>query len=454
MDEDYVSNRPYRIATYEWAKQFLEHYGNAGVESLASSYRNNQKCTWQLKNNGSFNSCHKVLFEDGTAWAVRFPIPGRVMHPYEKICREVAIMRFVKENTTIPVPKVIAFGTAADNHDPAIGPFLITDWAEGVPVTAFLERLPRPAWGPVLRDDIEETQLRTIYSQIASIFLELAKHDFDKIGALSADQNNAEISSWCAKSRPMTLRVNGIKAGGNVVADNHNLPAFKTTTGYMQNLVEQNIIHLYEQRNSIDDAADARRKFILRCRMRELVPYFVSADHDKGPFKLFCDDFRFGNILMDETTLKFTGVIDWEWAHTAPYQFLFYPPLWLILERPTTWRDQEREQYEEKLALFLECLKEEEDKRESETPTNIPSDQCMSSLMRKSYDDGTFWFMVLLQETFAFDEEVLWLNLEKVLRKRGLLEVGVPSERYVEESVEKKLKDLEKYNHDLQFLED
>lgn len=144
------------------------------------------------------------------------------MYPYEKICREVAIMRFVKENTTIPIPKVIAFGTAAENHDPAIGPFLITEWVEGKPVTAFLEKLPRPKWGPVLRDDIEEHQLRAIYSQMASILVDLGKHDFDKIGALSADRS-AETSSWSVESRPMTLRVNDIEGGGNVIADSKAL---------------------------------------------------------------------------------------------------------------------------------------------------------------------------------------------------------------------------------------
>jgi aminoglycoside phosphotransferase (APT) family kinase protein len=145
------------------------------------------------------------------------------MHPYEKIRREVAIMKFVKENTTIPVPRVIAFGIAAENHDPAIGPFLITDWVEGKPVTAFLEKLPRPSWGPVLREDIEEHQLRTIYSQMASILLELAEHDFNKIGALFTDQSYPKMSSWSIKLRPMTLRVNDIEAGGNVVVDSKAL---------------------------------------------------------------------------------------------------------------------------------------------------------------------------------------------------------------------------------------
>ena len=221
----------------------------------------------------------------------------------------------------------------------------------------------------------------------------------------------------------------------------------------MRNLVQQNITHLHKQRNSIDDATDARRKFILRRRMQELVPYFTSQEYDSGSFKLFCDDFRFGNVLMNETTLEFTGVIDWEWAYTAPYQFLFSAPPWLILERPTSWTENGEDHYKKKLTIFLQCLAEEEERRQKDTFWERPSDQRMSSLMRQNVEDGTFWFMQLLQEAFNFDEEILGRNLEKVLRERGLLEVGVPNEEDVEKFVEAKLEELNQYNQDLRLLE-
>jgi hypothetical protein len=47
-----------------------------------------------------------------SSWAVRFPIAGNVMHAKEKFRREVAVMKFIKEETSIPVPAVIAFGMA------------------------------------------------------------------------------------------------------------------------------------------------------------------------------------------------------------------------------------------------------------------------------------------------------------------------------------------------------
>ncbi|KAI5195320.1 hypothetical protein E4T38_09167 [Aureobasidium subglaciale] len=451
MDENIINNI-HAIATHDWAKRFLCEYGNAGVERLASSYRDGQHCTWQSKHNGSFNSCHKVLFEDGTAWAVRYPIPGRVMHSDEKIRREAAVMMSVKKRTQIPVPKVIALGAAADNHDPLIGPFLITEWVEGKPLAIVLEELPRPSWGPVLRQDVEEDQLRKVYGQMARILLELAAHDFDEIGALVMTEGESESDRWSIVARPMTLKVNEIEAGGNVIADDHDLPAFKSTTEYMQNLVQQNITHLHEQGNSIDDASDARQKFVLRCRMMELIPHFVSRKYDSGPFKLVCDDFRFGNVLVDETSLQVTGIIDWEWTYTAPYQSLFCPPPWLILERPTSWTKNGEERCKQKLSVFLQCL-EEEEKRLIRSAYDDPPDRCMSSLMRDSFEDGTFRFMQLLQEAFNFDEEILWRNLEKALRRRGLLEVGVPSKKEVESFVRAKVAQLDQYNQRLQAKE-
>ncbi|THY76593.1 hypothetical protein D6C87_04364 [Aureobasidium pullulans] len=452
MDEDDL-NKDHQHATNTWAKHFLDEYGDQGVEKLASSYREGQRCRWELKKNGSFNSCHKVVFEDGTAWAVRFPIPGRVMHPDEKIRREVAVMRFVKEKTKILLPKVIAFGTAADNHDPSIGPFLITEWVEGIPVTSLIEELPRPSWGPVLRHEIEDNLLRKIYRQMANILLELAEHDFDKIGALSMTEGDDALPSWSIDHRPMTMKMNDVEAGSNVIVDDHTLPPFETTTDYMQHLVQQNITHLHKQRNSIDDAADARRKFILRCRIEALVPYFTSKTHESGPFKLFCDDFRFGNVLIDEDTLEFTGVIDWEWTYTAPHQFLFSAPPWLILERPTSWTKNGESRYKDNFTVFLQCLGEEEEKRQSQSSFAPPEDKRMSTLMRQSLDDGTFWLTQLVQEAFSFDEEILWRNLEKAVHRRGLLEVGVPSEEDVEKFVETKLMELDQYNLDLSMLE-
>jgi hypothetical protein len=98
MDFDEVS-QTHKSMLNAWHDR-LSKYSTSGIEKLASKYRNGDKCDCVEMHNGSFNWCFKMVFTDGTAW----------------IRREVAVMRFLKERTRVPVPQVIAFGMAADNH--------------------------------------------------------------------------------------------------------------------------------------------------------------------------------------------------------------------------------------------------------------------------------------------------------------------------------------------------
>jgi hypothetical protein len=218
MNSDEVSKH-HECSVSAWLHR-LGKYSTPGIEKLASQYRNGAKCRCVEVKNGSFNWCFKVVFENGgPTWAVRFPVAGNVMHAESKVQREYAVMKFVREKTDIPVPEVIAFGAASDNHDPAMGPFIITEWVEGVPLSSLMEQLPRPARGPVLRTDLSDETLFAIYRQVANIMLELSRHNFDKIGALSLVYNDDGTPSWPVTSRPMTLKMNEIERGGYVTVD-------------------------------------------------------------------------------------------------------------------------------------------------------------------------------------------------------------------------------------------
>jgi hypothetical protein len=123
-------------------------------------------------------------------------------------------------------------------------------------------------------------------------------------------------------------------------------------------MIQQKITHLSDQQHSIDDADDARRKYIIRQCVRRLWPYFVLTRYDASPFKLLCDDFRPGNILMQENPLEILALIDLEWTYAAPYQFLFSPPNWLILEEPTSWTASSEARFQAKFQLFLQSLED------------------------------------------------------------------------------------------------
>jgi aminoglycoside phosphotransferase (APT) family kinase protein len=90
------------------------------------------------------------------------------MYPEEKVRREVAVLKFLEEKTRVPVPKLIAYGSALDNHDPEVGPFIIMEWVEGVLLSSFLEAGER-TWDPiVLRDDIDDSIMSKIYPSCRS----------------------------------------------------------------------------------------------------------------------------------------------------------------------------------------------------------------------------------------------------------------------------------------------
>lgn len=215
MDKDELMGT-HEAAHKGWTSRLKQQTTFVGITDPASRYRNGQVCAYAGVTMVSFNARFKVVFDDGIAWAVRFPVAGRAMYPDEKVLREDAVMRFIKEKTQIPVPRLIAFGMAADNFDPGIGPFTITEWIDGVTLSSVIEVLPRPTGGPQLRDDISDDVLYDIYRQMAGIMLELSMHDFDQIGALSTIENDGKSTSWTVSSRPMSLKMNETERAGYV----------------------------------------------------------------------------------------------------------------------------------------------------------------------------------------------------------------------------------------------
>jgi hypothetical protein len=158
---------------------------------------------------------------------IRFAVPGRAIDGDEKVRHEVATMQFIKTETKIPVPSVLAWGMSKDNPL-GLGAFIIMDFIEGDPLGKILEVLPEPESGQTLREDISDRDLDIIYRQIANILLELSEHDFPRIGSLSRIDHDT-----CVDSRPLTLKMNETERHGGVnissmltLQTSHNLPVF------------------------------------------------------------------------------------------------------------------------------------------------------------------------------------------------------------------------------------
>jgi len=416
MDFDEIAEASHEASCGAWFDLYNSLQG-APLSKFVSKFRNDQQCWQQSIDCGSFNFCCRFAFADGVQWMLRFPMPGRVMYLAEQVRRELGPKKYILGETNIRTPKLIAYGM---EDDLGLGPFVITEFIKGKTLDKLWKENPKePRSG--LRSDIDEKVQEIVYRQVANILLELAEHKFGRIGSLSFDDGG----SYSVTARPLTLKMNEVARIGGVVNDDHLKAPFESTSDYFNHVGQQNLDHLLKQRNSVDDADDARRKYINRRLFQAITPSYISKEHNYI-FTLFCDDFRPSNFILDDD-LKLWW-IDLEWTYAAPYQMLYSPPRWLLLRNPCRWSETPglMDLFKVKFEIFHGILVEEESKRLMSTKINAEScergaseleiqhlclKESFSSLMRKSMADGKFWYHELIRESFDFDDEFLWKQI-------------------------------------------
>lgn len=196
----------------------------------------------------------------------------------------------------------------------------------------------------------------------------------------------------------------------------------------------------------MDHAIDARAKYKFRKQFNALIPRFVAQEHNRAPFRLVCDDMRYGNMIVNNATdLKIVAVLDWEWTYTAPYQMFYSPPRWLSMKKPIYWQQpngSEFTQYKACLEIFLRELEQEESERNKGLP-HFELRETLSGLMRQSMADGKFWYHELLYACFTGAENTAWKAICNMHPDHD--ELAPISEPELDSFVEKKMDQLREY---------
>ncbi len=159
--------------------------------------------------NGGYNLGQRVIFSDGTQWLVRFAQYGSVCDEYanEKVAMEVEALSLIRAQTDVPVPAIPGWGPA-DANPLGLGPFIIMDIIDGVPLQGILSKAPKDS---MLRDDISDSDMEYIYRQMARILLKLFHINFDRIGSLPTP-----VTGFSAPARPLTFKIHDIIQLGGV----------------------------------------------------------------------------------------------------------------------------------------------------------------------------------------------------------------------------------------------
>ncbi|KAK4041470.1 hypothetical protein C8A01DRAFT_45427 [Parachaetomium inaequale] len=279
------------------------------VCKYASSLNGGRKCSVEHSNMmGCANYHARVRFHDGSrSWLLRVPrvtdfAGGPESFVEYLVVSEYATLKFL-EKTTVPAPRAFGHGLCSDGSDQGIGvSFLL------------IEELPGKPWldGGIPADESNQDQKAKIWSGLADIIAELARHPFPKAGSLCLDVASRIQVGPTASDRFVVLDPDGPFEGAvdyytawaeqylALIADRQLYPEYP---------VDAYIVYLFLKENAWQLAQEEGKQAPTR------VEFFLKHVDDHGDHLLLDDD---DNI---------TGVIDWQMARVVPRAEAFGPSL-------------------------------------------------------------------------------------------------------------------------------
>ncbi|CAG8923077.1 unnamed protein product [Penicillium salamii] len=390
-----------------WVRKFLDPDISIPIGNFLIRHHNSDGAiSFDILEKGSFNIALWMSYKTGHPGVIRFPLPGATMFPEEKVRCEVAIMRYLCDQTSIRVPFVYHWGPK-ESCPLELGSYIIMEYIEHE--TSMYDVLNKPECPKnqrgILNPEIDEDTLQALYKEIAGVLLKLSQPSFPRIGSLS----QVDDFTWEVASRPLSSNANELLRVGSLPQSclpNHET-TFESTSIYLESIAELYISYLKHQRNNaIDSAEDCRRKFVARILFRNLAYERKLTQRwaalDQGPFKIWGDDFRPGNILVKND--KIVGIVDFEFMYAAPIEFSYAPPWWLLIEKPEYWPDgldDWTKTFDRRLRTFLRSMADYEDSAIKEG--RLKEDERLSGPMQESWESGDFWIAYAAQNAFAFD---------------------------------------------------
>ena len=413
---------------------------------------------------GSFNLSFHIGFGGQRPSAlIRFPKPGHTHTPWrtEKVENEVGIIEYLREHTTIPLPRIRCWGLTEESPQ-QLGPFIIMDFIEGTRLSTFLKQPTEDEDAEmILNPAMDEGTLDIIYDQLADYVLQISRLEFPLIGAISKDDSGA----WAVTRRPLTYDMNELATGTGYPTD--QLPTdhlasepYHHTRDFFDSIARQRLLHLDSQRNLIKDEADVLRRFIARHRFKQLIPKYCIDNNDAGPFKVFCDDMQPANMLINPETLQITALLDFEFTNSMPAQFTYDPPWWLLLRGPDLWidlhdnLDEFLSRYVPRMEQFLRALEKVEDKSAAVGNGGLEKEPRLSARMRDSWRMGRFWFNYAARTCLDMDD-IYWHALHDTTAGDGFSLLDEATQAELEPLVVTKMQQRKAYDDewDVRFAE-
>ncbi|QPH11293.1 hypothetical protein C2857_002994 [Epichloe festucae Fl1] len=247
---------------------------------------------------GGMNYHIEVRFEDGIVWIARIrrfnaTSPPAALRDYI-IQSEVATLMFLK-HTKVPAPEVYDFALENTNNTVGVGYIL-------------MQKLP----GKSLRWSLAtQEQRRKVMSQLANTFIELHKYPFPLLGSLD-NPGKSQVGAYARESLTNFVKSKICTTG-----------PFSSLREYYISSIQLILDLIVQDEIYSQQAVDA---YLIHRFLLDLVPLMLPSGQNNDKFYLKHADDKGDHILVDEQ-FNITGIIDWEWAYTAPASLAFNSPI-------------------------------------------------------------------------------------------------------------------------------
>lgn len=234
---------------------------------------------------GSYNLVYQLKFSDGVKWAARIPGHGASMGDLEveKMNYEYQAMRYIRSNTSIPIPEVYLWDTNTTTIGAA---FALMSFVEG---EQLCNKWFDESWST------EEKRLKVLGS-IAEFMSQLYKLQLDGIGAPRFDDCGA---------------LSHVDYAINFVGDDDVAWASPYVSGPFEDLKEF-LYNDWDEDEEVILRGDSTMR-ILHYAIESMPDFMVNF----GSYPLSPRDLNHQNILVDEDG-NITGFIDWDEITTKP----------------------------------------------------------------------------------------------------------------------------------------
>ncbi|KAF2218456.1 hypothetical protein BDZ85DRAFT_208081 [Elsinoe ampelina] len=253
---------------------------------------------------GGMNLHVPIELSSGTRWLLR--IPRRIFTAFPDhitdaiIVSEVATMKWLSGNTSIPVPKVYSYGLSSFDRNGIGVPYMLIEEILGKPFMAL---------------DASDGERQKVYEQVARMMGELKERPFGKLGSLTLNKSGEVEVGPVVGERTGSLHPHG--------------PFMRSEAGYLA-WVEQCLDLIADQQLHVGFSVDAYLvyDFLREELQQESREAHMKATPGDGRSYLKHTDDKGDHIFVDPETFEVTGLIDWTFARTVPLEEAFGPSLW------------------------------------------------------------------------------------------------------------------------------